>query len=57
MDIAALSMSLSQNSLQLSASLRVMAIAKDQAAEQGQNLVQMLSSVQPHLGRNVDIRA
>lgn len=56
MDIAAVSMAMSQNSLALAASLRVMSIAKDQANQQGQDLVQMLSSAQPNLGKNIDIR-
>ncbi|MNR62468.1 hypothetical protein D3C85_1845000 [compost metagenome] len=56
MDIAAMSMALSQNSLAMAASLRVMSIAKDQPNQQVQNLVQMLSSAQPNLGKNIDIR-
>jgi hypothetical protein len=56
LDIAAASISLNQNSLALAASIRVMSLAKDQATQQGQNLVQMLSSAQPHLGQSIDIR-
>lgn len=56
MDTAAASISMSQNSQALAASFRVMSLAKDQAVQQGQDLVQMLSSAQPNLGRNIDIR-
>lgn len=57
MDLAAASISMNRNSLALAASIRVMSIAKEQAEQQGQNLVQMLNNVQPHLGRHIDIRA
>ncbi len=56
MDIAAASIALSQQSIAQAASIRVMSLAKDQAVQQGQNLVQMLSSAQPHLGQSIDIR-
>ncbi|ASA23510.1 YjfB family protein [Paenibacillus donghaensis] len=57
MDIAALSMAMSQASLAQSAQLQVLNIAKDQAQTQGQNLVELLgSSVDPNLGKTLDIR-
>ncbi|OBZ16722.1 MULTISPECIES: YjfB family protein [Bacillales] len=56
MDIAAASITMHQNSLALATSIRVMSIAKDQATQQGQNLVQMLQSAQPHLGQSIDLR-
>ncbi|WP_074085624.1 MULTISPECIES: YjfB family protein [Paenibacillus] len=57
MDIAALSVSLGQASLQQAASLQVLSIAKDQAEVQGQNMAQMLEqSVHPNLGKTLDIR-
>lgn len=56
MDIAALSISLNQSSLQQAVSIRVLDIANTQAAQQGQDLAQMLSSVQPNLGQNLDIK-
>ncbi|MDP1511442.1 YjfB family protein [Paenibacillus sp. CMAA1739] len=58
MDIAALSTGMSQASLAQAVSVKVMGMAKDQANEQGQALVQMMEkSVQPHLGGQLDIRA
>ncbi|WP_074112219.1 YjfB family protein [Paenibacillus sp. P46E] len=57
MDIAALSVSLGQASLQQAAGLQVLSIAKDQAEIQGQNMAQMLQqSVHPNLGKTLDIR-
>uniref|UniRef100_A0AAE9IAY2 YjfB family protein n=1 Tax=Paenibacillus polymyxa TaxID=1406 RepID=A0AAE9IAY2_PAEPO len=53
MDIAALSTGMSQASLAQAVSVKVLSMAKDQAGEQGQALVQMMEkSVQPHLGGN-----
>ncbi|MCF2719099.1 MULTISPECIES: YjfB family protein [Paenibacillus] len=58
MDIAALSTGMSQASLAQAVSVKVLSMAKDQAGEQGQALVQMMEkSVQPHLGGQLDIRA
>ncbi|MDO3413063.1 YjfB family protein [Saccharibacillus sp. CPCC 101409] len=58
MDIAALSVAMSQVSTTQQASLQVMSIAKDQAEQQGQQLAKMLEqSVSPHLGGSLDIRA
>lgn len=56
MDIAALSISMSQASLSQAVSLKVMSMAKNQAAIQGQGLIQMMEkSVDPNLGRKLDI--
>ncbi|MDY8025673.1 YjfB family protein [Paenibacillus polymyxa] len=58
MDITALSTGMSQASLAQAVSVKVLSMAKDQASEQGQALVQMMEkSVQPHLGGQLDIRA
>jgi predicted component of type VI protein secretion system len=57
MDVAALSMNMNQASLAQAVSLNVMSLAKEQAVQQGADLVQMLQSVQPNLGRNLDIKA
>lgn len=58
MDIAALSTGMSQASLAQAVSVKVLGIAKDQAGEQGQALIQMMEkSVQPHLGGQLDLRA
>lgn len=57
MDIAALSTGMSQASLAQAASIKVAVLAKDQANEQGQALIQMMEkSAQPHLGGQLDIR-
>ncbi|MNC16522.1 hypothetical protein D3C76_299910 [compost metagenome] len=56
MDIAALSVSMSQASLKQAASLQVLSIAKNQAEIQGQNIAQMLGqSLDPNLGKTLDI--
>lgn len=47
MDIAALSMAMSQASVQQAASLQVMGMAKNQAEMNGQQMVQMLNSALP----------
>jgi Putative motility protein len=56
MDIAALSMVMSQAKLSQQVGVSVLNIAKTQSEQQGQDLVKMLQSVQPHLGGNLDIR-
>ena len=63
MDIAAMSMVMSQTSLAQNASLSVMKIAMDSAKVNVSNLTEMLSqntaiqqSVQPHLGVNFDMK-
>ena len=57
MDIAALSMAMSQSRLAQNVSIQVLKIAKDQASQDGQSLVKMLdSSAAPHLGNRLDIR-
>lgn len=57
MDIAALSIAMSQASLQQAVGLQVFSIAKDTAELQSQNLTQMLSqSPHPNLGKSLDIR-
>lgn len=56
MDIAALSISMSQASLAQAVSLKVMSIAKNQASIQSQGLMQMMEkSVDPNLGKKLDI--
>lgn len=57
MDIAALSMGMSQASLKQAVSLQVLSMAKDTAETQSQNLAQMLGqSAHPNLGKTLDIR-
>ncbi|MBP3964309.1 YjfB family protein [Paenibacillus lignilyticus] len=57
MDIAALSMSLSQINLSQAVGISVLKLAKDQTTEQSQQMIQMMErSVQPNLGGNLDIR-
>lgn len=65
MDIALLSMSLSQSRVQQQASLSVMKMAMNQAQAGAEGLAQLLASAdvakiqhaaQPHLGGNLDIR-
>ncbi|GGH41533.1 hypothetical protein GCM10008014_01080 [Paenibacillus silvae] len=58
MDIAALSMGMSQASVAQTASLQVMSMAKDMAQQQGEQMVEMLKSVpapHPNLGGSLDI--
>ncbi|MFC7681595.1 YjfB family protein [Paenibacillus sp. GCM10028914] len=56
MDIAALSISMSQASLSQAVGLRVLSMVKNQASIQGQGLVQMMEkSADPNLGKNLDI--
>ncbi|GMG95607.1 YjfB family protein [Tepidimicrobium xylanilyticum] len=64
MDIPALSISLNQMKVQLQASTSVMKMAMTAASEQSIDLLQMLEantkmmeqSVNPHIGRNIDIK-
>lgn len=64
MDIAALSVGLSQGKLQQQASLSVMKIAMDTAKAEGTMVTELSQSgvkaleqsVQPHLGRSIDTR-
>jgi hypothetical protein len=63
MDIAALSMGMSQTNLQQNASIQIMKMAMDTVKQQGEMATQLLSpstnmsqSLQPHLGGNLDIR-
>lgn len=57
MDIAALSMVLSQASVRQEATMSVMKKTMDQAESNGQNVVKMLEqSVLPHIGGSVDIK-
>ncbi|NOU63330.1 putative motility protein [Paenibacillus sp. LMG 31461] len=56
MDIPAMSMSLAQNNLSQAVGISVLKMAKEQMAEQGQQVVQLIErSVQPNLGGNLDI--
>ncbi|MCQ4085723.1 YjfB family protein [Saccharibacillus sp. JS10] len=58
MDIAALSMVMSQTSVAQQASIQVMNISVDQAKQQSEQLAKMMeTSVTPHLGGSVDFRA
>ena len=63
MDIAAMSMAMSQSSLMQDASLSVMKIAMDTAKVNSANMTELLGqnkaieqSVQPHLGGRIDVR-
>ncbi|WP_138494595.1 YjfB family protein [Paenibacillus pinistramenti] len=56
MDIAAVSMSLSQSRLSQAVSVQVLSLAKGQAEAQGQDLVKMMEkSADPNLGKSLDI--
>lgn len=58
MDIASLSIAMSQASVAQSASLQVLSMSKDMAEQQGQQLAEMLKSVpapHPNLGGRLDI--
>ncbi|EGA88996.1 hypothetical protein GPDM_12247 [Planococcus donghaensis MPA1U2] len=58
MDIAALSMALSQASVKTEANVSIMKKTIDQAETNGNDVVKMLEqSVQPHIGGKFDIRA
>ncbi|MFB9330774.1 YjfB family protein [Paenibacillus aurantiacus] len=58
MDIAALSMSLSQMKLSQAVGISVLKMAKETAVSQNEGLLQaMQQSVQPHLGQRIDLRA
>ncbi|MFC0211711.1 YjfB family protein [Paenibacillus chartarius] len=58
MDVAALSISLSQSALSQNVGIRLLQMAKEQSQLQASSVVQMLErSVQPHLGGQLDIRA
>ncbi|NGZ74332.1 YjfB family protein [Saccharibacillus alkalitolerans] len=58
MDIAALSMVMSQTAVAQQASMQVMNISMDQAKQQGDQMAKMLeTSVAPHLGGSIDLRA
>ncbi|AQQ54152.1 YjfB family protein [Planococcus lenghuensis] len=65
MDIAALSMTLSQVNVRQEANVSVMKKVMDQAESNGQGVIKMLQesntkamelSVQPHIGSNIDSR-
>ena len=57
MDIAALSMALSQINVRQEASVSVMKKSMDQAESTGESMVKMLEqSVQPHIGGTIDIK-
>lgn len=61
MDIAALSVILSQGKVQNQASISVMKMVMDKATEQSNTMVDMTSeialSVNPDLGSNLDVKA
>jgi hypothetical protein len=57
MDIAALSTSMSQASLAQAVGIKLVNLAKDQAVQQGNDVVKMMEqSVNPNLGGKIDIR-
>ncbi|OCT13155.1 hypothetical protein A8709_20640 [Paenibacillus pectinilyticus] len=62
MDIAAMSMVMSQSSLAQNASLSVLKLAMDSAQTNATNMTEMLSQsalqqfVQPHLGGSIDLK-
>lgn len=57
MDIAALSMALSQMNVRTEANVSIMKKTIDQAETNGQDVVKMLEqSVQPHIGSRLDIK-
>ncbi len=57
MDIAALSMGLSQMKVAQQASISVMKIAMDNAKVQTADLTKMMEqSISPHVGGNIDIK-
>ncbi|GMG72604.1 hypothetical protein ShirakiTB12_10720 [Priestia megaterium] len=65
MDIALMSMSLSQGKVQQQASLSVMKIAMGNAEQQGEAVKELISTsnvkalqqaAQPHLGGNIDLK-
>ncbi|GMK41423.1 hypothetical protein PCCS19_44790 [Paenibacillus sp. CCS19] len=58
MDVASVSMAMSQASLSQSVSLQVLSMSKNMAQQQGQQLTEMLKSVpapHPNLGGRLDI--
>ncbi|WP_203340718.1 YjfB family protein [Planococcus beijingensis] len=57
MDIAALSMALSQMNVRTEANVSIMKKTIDQAETNGRDVVKMLEqSVQPHIGSSLDIK-
>lgn len=57
MDIAALSIVLSQANVRQEATMSVMKKTTDQAESNGQDVMKMLEqSIQPHIGRSVDLK-
>ncbi|MFB5761675.1 YjfB family protein [Paenibacillus medicaginis] len=57
MDIGSTSMALSQSSLKLNSSIKVLSMSKDMAETQGLAMIQMMEkSVQPNLGGKLNIR-
>lgn len=58
MDVAKLSIAMSQSQLKQQASISVMRKTMDQAEIQSEQMIRMLEeSVQPHLGGNVNLKA
>ncbi|MFD2655540.1 MULTISPECIES: YjfB family protein [Gracilibacillus] len=57
MDIAAMSIAMNQSQVKQQASVSLMDKALDQAESQSSDMIKMLeSSMQPHLGSNIDIK-
>lgn len=56
MDIALLSMALSQAKLSQSVGIGVLKMAKDNATQQGQDLIKTMQTMHPNLGHQLDIK-
>ncbi|GLX66578.1 YjfB family protein [Paenibacillus glycanilyticus] len=57
MDIPALSVAMSHSKLKIDVGISVLKMAQDHAAQQSQQMVQMMAqSVQPHLGGTLDLK-
>ncbi|UOQ85190.1 YjfB family protein [Gracilibacillus salinarum] len=57
MDVAAMSIAMNQANVKQQASISLMGKAMDQAETQSNSMIKMLeSSMQPHLGKNIDIK-
>ncbi|SHM96534.1 YjfB family protein [Gracilibacillus kekensis] len=57
MDVAAMSVVMNQAQVKQQTSVSLMDKALDQAEAQSSNMIKMLeSSVQPHLGSNIDVK-
>ncbi|QAY65136.1 YjfB family protein [Paenibacillus protaetiae] len=57
MEIGALSSSTSQTGLMQAVGLKVLHMANQEAQQQGNGIVEMMRSAQPHLGQHIDLKA